>query len=373
MAHAYTPGLKVTERAVLRKERRLPILGEVLLKEGDAVTPDMVVARTDLPGDPRTLNAANLLSLIPSEVPEAMLKEEGDAVKKGEVIGRSSTFFGLFKKQLTAPCDGIIERISDVSGQVTLREPPVPLEITGYIHGRVAEVMPREGIIVETEGAFIQGIFGVGGETHGNITFRAQGPDKPLTAADIDESCRDMVVVGGALLTDEAVRKAAKVGARALVAGGIIDTMLVDYLGYDIGVAITGHEDVPVTLIVTEGFGPMRMADKTYELLRSLDGYEASVTGATQIRAGVMRPEIIVSGYRSKKKARDADEAAGLVPGTHIRLIREPYFGRLGEVAELPPDLVTIETEARVRILKARLSTGEIVTVPRANVEILEE
>ncbi|HCJ11443.1 MAG TPA: hypothetical protein DHW14_09835, partial [Clostridiales bacterium] len=137
-------------------------------------------------------------------------------------------------------------------------------------------------------------------------------------------------------------------------------------------VAITGQEDVPTTLIVTEGFGPMRMADKTFELLKSLDGCEASVTGATQIRAGVMRPEIIVSGYRAKKKRKAEASSSGLVPGTPIRLIREPYFGLLGEVVELPPELVVIETEAKVRILKARLQSGEIVTVPRANVEILE-
>jgi hypothetical protein len=371
MAHAYTPGLKVTDNIVLRKERRLPILGEVRVGLGDTVRPDTVVAETELPGDPQTLNAANVLGLLPMEVPAHMLKKEGDKVTEGEVIGRAATFFGLFKRQLKAPCDGTIERISEVSGQVTLREPPVPLQITAYIHGTIIEVLPREGVVIETEGAFIQGIFGVGGETFGTIRFRADGPDEPLTAADIDDSCRDGIVVGGSLMTGEAIAKAAEVGVRALVAGGIIDTDLVEYLGYDIGVAITGQEDVPTTLIVTEGFGPMRMADKTFELLKSLDGHEGSVTGATQIRAGVMRPEIIVSGYKAKKK-RKARESAGLVPGTPIRLIREPYFGLLGEVVELPPELVVIETEAKVRILKARLQSGETVTVPRANVEILE-
>ncbi len=372
MAHAYTPGLKVTDREVLRRQRRLPILGDVLVKLGDEVKPDTVVARTELPGDPQTLNVANSLSLIPAEVPEAMLKKEGDWVSEGEVIARSASFFGLLRRQVKAPCDGTIERISDISGQVTLREPPIPLEMTAYISGKVVEILPREGVVIETTGAYIQGIFGVGGETFGPIRVRAKGPEKPLTAADIDGECRGAIVVGGSLLTSEAIAKAAASGVKALVAGGIIDTDLVEYLGYDIGVAITGHEDVPTTLIVTEGFGPMRMADKTFEILKSLDGYEASVTGATQIRAGVMRPEIIVSGYRSTRPADKEEAVQGLVPGTPIRLIREPYFGQLGTVTELPPELTVIETEARVRILKARLASGETVTVPRANVEIIE-
>ncbi|HAI20592.1 MAG TPA: hypothetical protein DCM14_01610, partial [Clostridiales bacterium UBA8153] len=63
----------------------------------------------------------------------------------------------------------------------------------------------------------------------------------------------------------------------------------------------------------------------------------------------------------------------GLMPGTSIRIIREPYFGMLAEVVELPPELTKIETEARVRILKARLRNGTVVVVPRANVEIIEE
>ena len=34
MAHAYTPGLKVVETALVRKQRRLPLAGEVLVEKG---------------------------------------------------------------------------------------------------------------------------------------------------------------------------------------------------------------------------------------------------------------------------------------------------------------------------------------------------
>ncbi len=62
----------------------------------------------------------------------------------------------------------------------------------------------------------------------------------------------------------------------------------------------------------------------------------------------------------------------GMVPGTPIRVIREPYFGLLGEVVDLPPELQIIETGAHVRILRAKLADGRTVTIPRANVEIIE-
>lgn len=57
--------------------------------------------------------------------------------------------------------------------------------------------------------------------------------------------------------------------------------------------------------------------------------------------------------------------------GTPIRLIREPYFGRLGKVSGLPAEPVVIGSGARVRVLEAELDDGAQVTVPRANVEIV--
>lgn len=49
MAHAYTPGLKVSSRTIFRKERRLPLKGEVLVKVGDTIEAEDVIARTDFP------------------------------------------------------------------------------------------------------------------------------------------------------------------------------------------------------------------------------------------------------------------------------------------------------------------------------------
>lgn len=373
MAHAYTPGLKVTELATIRKVRRLPILGEVLVQEGQEVTPETVVARAELPGNPHTVNVANSLSVEPEDVPHFMVKKVGETVKKGEVIATYRAFFGLMKNNVASPVDGTIENISAVTGQVVVREPAIPVQIQAYIRGKVVQVLPREGVIVETQGAFIQGIFGVGGERQGKLKMVAKTPDDVLEEKDISPTDQGQILIGGSLVTGKAVKKAMEYGVKGIVAGGIIDTDLLEILGYDIGVAITGHEDIPLTVIITEGFGRIRMAEKTFHLLKDLDGYTASINGATQIRAGVMRPEIIVAGYVPKTRAVETNVAQGLVPGTPIRIIREPFFGQLAEVVELPPELETIETEAHVRILKARLANGQVVTIPRANVEIIEE
>ena len=58
MAHAYVPGLRVTDSATLRRERILPLKGTVLVEEGQLVKAEEVVARTELPGPVKTLNGA---------------------------------------------------------------------------------------------------------------------------------------------------------------------------------------------------------------------------------------------------------------------------------------------------------------------------
>ncbi|HMB68270.1 MAG TPA: hypothetical protein VKU85_03125 [bacterium] len=375
MAHAYTPGLRVTPLAALRKERILPLKGEVLVSEGDVVLAEQVVARTELPGNVHSVNVANILSVLPEEVPGKMEKQPGEPVNANDVIARSSTLFGLFKSVAKSPITGFVEAVSEVTGQVLLREPPIPVEVDAYVDGTVVEVRPEEGVVVETNGSLIQGIFGIGGETFGEICMVAAQPDEVLEASSISPEHEGKIIVGGSLVTSTALEKAISCGVKGVVAGGIDDSTIKEFLGYDIGVAITGTEDKGVTVVVTEGFGQIHMAHTTFDLLRSREGRKASINGATQIRAGVIRPEVVVplEGQRAEGGPAASVVAGGLEPGTRIRIIREPHFGGLGHVVELPAQLQKMPSEASVRVLTVELEEGgQRHTLPRANVEIIE-
>ncbi len=89
MAHSYTPGLKVAAFTTVRRERRLPLTGSVVVTKGQSVQAETIVARTELPGNVQTVNAANLLGVLPEDVPECLVKPIGSTVKKGEVIAES--------------------------------------------------------------------------------------------------------------------------------------------------------------------------------------------------------------------------------------------------------------------------------------------
>lgn len=375
MAHTYTPGLKVSEKELITKKRILPLKGDVIVKVGDKVHPDDVVARTHLPGPVETTNVANILGVPPEDIESCMLKKEGDPVKAGEVIALNKSFFGLFKSEARAKIEGSIETISHVTGQVLLRGNPVPVQVKAYLEGEVVEAFPREGVAVSCWGTFVQGIFGIGGETHGEIKVVVPDNRTPLTDNLIDDSCKGKILLGGSIVTADAVRKAIKVGAAGIVTGGFSDKDLRDFLGYDIGVAITGSEDLGVTLVFTEGFGEIMMAKKTFDLLKSKVGQMACINGATQIRAGVIRPEVIIPIASDIKSGQgvSAKHGLGLEIGSPIRVIRAPYFGRLGSVTALPSPLQVLESESKARVLEVEFESGERAIIPRANVEMIEE
>lgn len=373
MAHSYTPGLTVTERTTVRRRRILPLPGTVLVQVGEAVRADTAVARAELPGKVVPLNLANQLGIAPDEINDYLVKKEKDSVQKGDVLAENKPFIKWFKTEIRSPITGKVESVSTITGQILLREPPRVLELRGYIDGVVAEVHPEQGVTVESTCSLVQGIFGIGGETSGELVMGVKAPEQPLLPEQLNQSMKGKVVVGGAFLSAATMTHAKELGIVGLVVGGIHDKDLRALLGYDLGVAITGTEQVGFTLILTEGFGTIPMAPKTFALLAAHTGQKASISGATQIRAGVIRPEIIIphNGPAAATKMAQA-EREGIQLGDPVRIIRDPLFGKIGAVSGLPSELRAIPTESEVRVLEVRFPDGTTTVVPRANIEVIE-
>jgi transcription antitermination factor NusG len=116
------------------------------------------------------------------------------------------------------------------------------------------------------------------------------------------------------------------------------------------------------------------MAQKTFKLLSAHAGEPASISGATQIRAGVIRPEIIIpkKAGAARMSAAELPQREGIRVGDPVRIIRDPLFGKIGQVSALPPDLQKIPTESEVRVLEVQFSDGSKAVIPRTNVEVIE-
>ena len=372
MAHSYTPGLKVLKKTLFRKERILPLKGKVLVKKGDKLSPDTVVASTNLPGNVQMLKVNNILNIEPRDVVDCLVVKEGDIVKKGDMIAETAGIFGMFKSSVDCPVDGTIESISESTGRVIVREVPIPVEVDAYVSGTVDEVIEKEGIILKCDAAFIQGIFGIAGEKRGELVLVSSNSSDELTSDQITEEMAGKILIGGSFLSLDAYKKAMSCNVAAVVVGGFNYYDLKAVLGYDLGVAITGTEQLPTALIVTEGYGSIPMSDATFDLLKSNHGNEASVNGATQIRAGVIRPETVIPMLtESESEDSLSKEPEGIQEGSTVRVIRSPNFGKIGTVSSLPSELKKMESETMVRVAEVSID-GVDTLIPRANLEMVE-
>ncbi len=371
MGQAYTPGLKVSKYTLIEKERLLPIKGKTLVEKGDEVKPFDIVASAELPGNVYIIKVAGKMGILPAEMEKFLLVKEGDDIKQEQVLAEKKSLFGLIRDTVKSPINGIVESISTVTGQCVLRMQPQPINVLAYIGGIVKEVIPEEGVIIKTKGSFIQGIFGLGGERMGNLKVIVSGPEKSAKTDDLSDDLKDKIIVAGSHTDYHFIKKAMAIGVKGIITAGIDDADIKALLGYEIGVAITGNEKIPLSIVVTEGFGMINMAKQTFELLRSLDGKFVSINGATQIRAGVIRPEIIATDLNYSDEHIKAPEYF-LEKGKNIRIIRNPYFGEIAKVVSLPSKLQKLESEAMVRVVEVELENGDKVIVPRANVEIIE-
>jgi hypothetical protein len=339
--------------------------------EGQAVQASDTVAQALLPGELQIVRLAEEMGIEPFEVEKGLKVTAGQEVQPGTVLCEHKGLFRLFTSRHKASVSGTVEMLGSHTGHLGIRLPARPISVNAYISGRVVRVEPKKSVLIESRAAFVQGIFGVGGERHGCLRMLKIPGGKRLEPADLDGDLCGLILVGGTKPSIETLRRATELGAVGMIVGSLDDQALAAYLGYDLGIALTGDEDIPMTLIATEGFGELPISERVLALLAKFDGLRASINGATQVRAGALRPEVIIAHGDPAADDAFGGLESGLQVGSGIRLIRVPYFGLRGKVVELPNEVRKIETGASARILVAQLEDGRRAVVPRANVELV--
>ena len=366
-------------QATILRARRLPLAGRVLVRPAQRVAADDPVAETELPGRAVPLPLAGLLGCEPAEVQRFLLVRPGEAVRNGQALALRPGVWGIGRRAVCAPEDGTVEGFWPRSGQLLLRGLPVALCLQAHVPGVVTRLFPGHGCEVRAWGAWVQGVFGVGGEVRGRIRLmngsaQPGGGTGDLAApgAPVDAGGLRGAVCVAAAASEADVAGWAAAGASATVVGG---------MGYRALTAIRARYP-RLAVVLTEGFGPLPMAPRTWAVLSAHEGAVACVDGTTQIRAGVVRPEVIVplsegagpaalaprTARGGQRECRVAADGVGM----RVRIVRAPDFGRTGVVRQRPAGPRAIATEAVLPVLFVRHDGGGTTVVPQANVEPVE-
>ncbi len=258
-----------------------PIRGEIIRIEPNGVI--IVREIQDYDGRPKTINVAEELNEKPRNIRGHLKYGVGDFVEKGQsLIKQSGKPFDLAK----SPATGVITEINPDVGTVTVQYDTTPVSLHAFVSGTVSELKENLSATITGEGTMLYGAIGFGGENSGPIDFVSE-------KSEIGNDSTGKVLISFDPIDESYLRSAREAGVRGIIAPSLHNSDWVRFYGGELGVVITGDESIPFTLILTEGFGEAVMNDEYRGLLEGKKGKLASLSGRTQIRAGVTRPVVV--------------------------------------------------------------------------------
>lgn len=366
--------------AMARIERRLPQPGEVVVRVGQRVEPEDPVASAFVASPPQIINLARELMLQPARVARALRPAIGTQVNQGDVLATSG---GLLGRSCRAPISGVVAAADTETGYVTITPDPVKVDLFANVRGVVMEVLPYEGVRIETPAAQVYGAFGLGTNRSGVLRLLVTDPSEPVLPEQIDARSAYAVLIGGSSITAAALRRAVAEQVRGVIVGGIDEAELRSFMdwaspkSWRTGQMQWQFPNVPegydpgLTLVVTEGFGIRSMAAPLFELLASHDRKEALVEGFTHLRSPMRRPRVVIPLSARSANIQLEPPQVVLQPGTLVRLLDHEHMGQVGRVRTISESLLRLPSGARVASVDVLLPDSTIVRVPVSAAEAL--
>lgn len=339
---------------LIRRERMLPEgVGSAKLETSTGARVGLrdVVVRGALPAPYTALDAASLLKLRhPGDLPALLQVAEGEHVEQGQMLARRR------RRKLIAPVSGVITLVQD--GRILIKTDPTPVEVTAGVNGQVLEVDPARGVLIETYGALLQGVWGNGKRAMGALRFEpADGLDNAGDA--LGMQYRGAIVVSKRRLKPAALALMETQGVAGLIAPGMEADMREMALR------------APGPILLIEGFGTARLNPAAQQFLTGFEGRQATVDAARPSLTSKARPEVIITvPLPAVDRPAPPVLQLGLQTGMAVRVMRSDGSSIAGQITGLPDAPQLLDNGLRVPCAQVELITGERSAVPLANIEV---
>lgn len=336
----------------VRRDRMLPVKGRVLVNIGTRVGALDVVAEADQPGEHIILDIRRALNLRRSDdAHEKIRYKPGEKIEKEDILAQSGR---ILPRVVRAPVSGKVIAIH--RGQIILEAPGEKYQQLAGITGYVTEILPDRGLVIESDGALLQGVWGNGKIASGILLTVDRQMDQELTRASLDVSKRSAVVVGGYIAKADTLVAAHDLPVRALVVSSITAD-LIDQ---------ARKSDIPIILM--EGFGRLPLNQAASSLLKSLEKRDIVVNAMMNAERNE-KPDLFIP---LPAQGEPAQEFAEIASGETVRVTVPPNAGQAATFVAIRPGLTRLTNGLRITAGDIQLETGQIVTVPLANLDVLK-
>ncbi|HNH25714.1 MAG TPA: hypothetical protein PLR93_01780 [Anaerolineales bacterium] len=335
------------------RERLLPISGNVIARVQQKVTASEVVAETRWAREHALLDVARILGVSPT-VADKLIKCKVDdkvAASAEIAVGR-----GLFPRSVRAPKDGRVVAVG--GGQVLMEIGEAKMEVRAGIPGTVVQVVPGRGVVIQSFGGLVQGIWGNGRIDSGVLVNLMEGLDTVLLPNRMDVSLRGSIILGGMIKNVETLQALAELPARGLIASSIQPSLL------------PKAREMRYPILVTDGIGSLPMNSAAYKLLSTNAKREVTLNTEPYDRYTGARPEVFIALPISAEPPMP-NEVEIFAPGMQVRMRRPPSMGMIGSIVAIKPGLTVLPSGLRAQAAEVKLENDETVIVPLVNMEVV--
>jgi hypothetical protein len=354
MSNYFPAHRHILEMTTIQREQSLPedAIGQVEARQGQSVNLRDIIAKGRLPSRFVIVEAAQFFKLKkPEEFNGLFLVQIGNTVAPNDVLA--------FRKnrKLYSPIVGFVADID--GGRIIVQESPETVELEAGLDGQVVQVRPGRGAVIETSASIVQGVWGNNRRVIGALKIEPEDGLESLFGENLDIQYRGSILVTRRSLRDTGLQVLEDQSLAGVIApsmeAGLIDRVM----------------SLKSAVMLTEGFGALRMNVAAFNLFTQYNGRQATLDTAQPTRWEGRYPEVIInpSGRGSGRAPRPNTDMT-LEVGTNVRMTRLPNAGMVGKVVNLPKSPVLLENGLRLLCAEVETITGERFTVPLANLEV---
>jgi hypothetical protein len=347
------PVTHVLALTTIQRERILPVPGVVNVRLNQRVSANDVVASARWAREHILLDVARKLGVSTAAADRMIRCKEGDELASNVLVASGG---GLFPREVRTPREGRVVVVG--GGRVLLEVGETNIELRAGLSGQIMQIVPERGVVIQTAGALIQGVWGNGRIETGMLVNLMEKPDSVLEVGRLDVSLRGSVLLAGMVRDAETLRAAAELPVRGLILSSLQPSLIPFAL------------QMRYPILAMDGIGKLPMNSAAYRLLTTNAQREATVNAEMFDRYSGARPEVIVPLPVSVEPAQPNDMET-FAPGQQVRLRAAPHFGMIASLVRLHTGSVTLPSGLRAHAADVRLENGEEILVPLANLEVV--
>ena len=136
---------RIASTTALRRERLLPVPGEVLVAPGALVEPDDIVARCREAGELHVVDVCRALSVGQERAGRSIRIAAGDMVEAGDVLAQPGGLLATVRGACRAPVTGHV--VSVQNGLILVEAGAEDMELQAHLRGRVERILPQRGVV----------------------------------------------------------------------------------------------------------------------------------------------------------------------------------------------------------------------------------